>query len=346
MAKLKDVAEYVGVSISTVSRVINGDTSRSVNSETRKKIWEAVSELGYQPNKLAKQLVKGSKGKSPSSKKIGCIVAAPQNKYNHPYFSHILEGIEKGLAEEGYFLSYIQSGEDIKDPAILHKVIHENPIDGMILVEGIDPDTYEYIKKYVKHIVGIDISDPNVPRVSYDRIMAAKLAVMHLIEQGHKDIGYIGGFGLAGTINREKRFRGYTEAMRDAGLKINESWVLNADWDVDKSYQMMKQVLAAGSKLPTAMFAASDMMAISAMRAVLEAGLKIPEDIAFIGIDNIDFSQYTSPPLSTIHIPKFEIGHIAAKTLVDYLQDRYPVPVKITVLFQLIKRQSSDYKRN
>ncbi len=345
MAKLKDIAENVGVSISTVSRVINGDTSRSVNAETRKKIWEAVSELGYQPNKLAKQLVKGSKGKNPSSKKIGCIVAVPQNKYNDPYFSHIFEGIEKGLAGEGYFLSYIQTGEDIKDPAILHKVIHENPIDGLILVEGIDLGLYQTIKKSIKHIVGIDISDPGVPHVSYNRIMAAKLAVRHLVEQGHKSIGYIGGFGLAGTIEKEKRYRGYQEALEEAGLAVNPAWVLNTDWDVDKSYQTMKRVLADHSRLPTAMFAASDMMAISAMRAVLETGLKIPEDMAFIGIDNIDFSQYTSPPLSTVHIPKFEIGQIAAKTLIDYLNGKYDLPVEITVPFQLVIRPSSDYKR-
>lgn len=346
MTKLKDVAEYVGVSISTVSRVISNDTSRSVNEETRKKIWDAVAKLGYQPNKIARQLVKGSHEKTQPSLKIGCIVAVPQNKYNHPYFSIILEGIEKGLTEQNYLLSYIHSADETNNPAFLHKIIHEHDIDGMILVEGMNRETYEYIKKQIEFIVGIDISDPTVPRISYDRVAASKLAVKHLIDHGHTKIGYIGGLGLSGQIENEKRFRGYREALEEAGVPLNRSWVLNSNWDVDLSYELMRQIME--SKVldkPTAMFAASDMMAISAMRAVNEKGLKIPDDMAFIGIDNIDFSQYSSPPLSTIHIPKFEIGYIAAKTLADYIHGQYPLPVKIQVPFELKARQSSDFIR-
>jgi Transcriptional regulators len=347
MAKLKDIAEYVGVSISTVSRVINNDTSRSVNEETRKKIWEAAHKLGYKPNQFARQLVKGSQEKTKSSKHVGCIVAVPQNKYNHPYFSLILEGIEKGLLEQGYYLDYIHSAEELKNPALLNKILHEHRLGGMILVEGLDAELYAYIKQNVPQIVGIDISDPAVPRVSYDRVAAAKIAVKHLIEQGHTRIGYIGGPGLSGQLEKEKRFRGYKYALEEAGLRLHPSWVLNTNWDVDQSYRLMCGIIEqhAEGDGPTAMFAASDMMAISAMRAVLERGLKIPEDIAFVGLDNIDFSQYTSPPLSTVHVPKFEIGNLAAKVMIDYIQGRYSLPIQFSVPFQLIVRQSSDYNR-
>lgn len=343
MVKLKDVAEYVGVSISTVSRVISNDTSRSVNAETRKKIWDAVTKLGYQPNRIAKQLVKGSGQKNQPSFKIGCIVAVPQNKYNHPYFSVILEGIEKGLSEQGYMLGYIHSADEMNNSAFLHKVIQEQDVDGIILVEGTGNETYEYIKKHVPIIVGIDTSDTMIPRITYDRMAASKFAVKHLIDQGHTKIGYIGGPGLSGQIEKEKRYRGYKDAMEDAGLSINRSWVLNSNWNVDLSYELMRDIVESGkAERPTAIFAASDMMAISAMRAVNEKGLKIPDDIAFIGIDDIEFSQYSSPPLSTIHIPKFEIGYIAAKTLIDYINKQYPIPVKIQVPFELKVRHSSD----
>ncbi|WP_319633416.1 LacI family DNA-binding transcriptional regulator [Paenibacillus psychroresistens] len=342
VAKLKDVAEYVGVSISTVSRVISNDNSRAVSPETRTKIWDAVAKLGYEPNKIARQLVKGKKAENQVTKKVGCIVATPQNKYNHPYFSFILDGIEKGLADQGYYLSFIHTGEEIKNPSFLQKVLYESEIDGLIFVEGIENETYEYIKKHIPFIVGVDFADDSVSQVSYDRLAAAKEAVFHLLQQGHHDIGYIGGVGLSQKIEKEKRFRGYKSALDEAGLELKQEWILNANWDVDKSYALMKELLQNPAiSRPTAMFAASDMMAISAMRAVLESNLRIPEDIAFIGIDNIEFSQYTSPPLSSIHIPKFEIGYIAAKTIVDVIQNRYPIPVKIMVPFELKTRESS-----
>ncbi|UJF35431.1 LacI family DNA-binding transcriptional regulator [Paenibacillus hexagrammi] len=342
MPTLKDVAEHVGVSISTVSRVVNNDTSRAVHPDTRQKIWEAVALLGYQPNDGARELVKRGKPKKKLQSKVGCIVAVPQNKYNHPYFSPILAGIEQGLTDHGYDLAYIHSGEELKKMNILHKVIQESEISGLILVEGVDEATYSYIKRHVPHLVGVDISDPSVPRVGYDRLAAAKHAVQHLITRGHTRIGYIGGPGLSMNMEKEKRYRGFKEAMEEAGLEVDKAWVFDTGWDVDKSYEMMKEALQSFHETrPQAMFAASDMMAISAMRAANELGYQIPQEMAFASIDNIEFSQYCSPPLTTIHMPKFEIGWVAAKTLVDYMNGMYPIPVKISVPFELIVRSST-----
>ncbi|MEC0229529.1 LacI family DNA-binding transcriptional regulator [Paenibacillus alba] len=340
MSTLKDIAEHVGVSISTVSRVVNNDTSRAVHPDTRQKIWEAVAKLGYQSNKGTREMIVRGKQKK-LNKKVGCIVAVPQNKYNHPYFSSILEGIERGLEDHGFDLAYIHSGEELKKPNMLHKIVKESEISGIILVEGIEAASYEYIKAHVPYVVGIDIPDKEVPRVGYDRLSAAKHAVAHLIERGHKRIGYIGGSGLSLNMEKEKRFRGYQEMMREAGLPIPKEWVLDTQWDVEKSYELMKQSLEQHKEVPTAMFAASDMMAISAMRAALELNYRIPQDIAFASIDNIEFSQYCSPPLTTVDMPKFEIGWIAAKTLIDYIDEKMPVPVTITLPFKLIERGSS-----
>jgi len=341
VATLKDVAEYVGVSISTVSRVVNNDASRSVNSDTRRKIWDAVTLLGYQPNKTARELVKKVPSKPEHTHRVGCIVAVSQNKYNHPYFSPILAGIEKGVQEQGGELVFIHTNEDIKSPELLHKIVQESGIEGMIIVERIDASSYEYIKRHVPFLVGIDISDPTISSVGYDRMHAAKHAVQHLIARGRRKIGFIGGVGLAQNIAREKRFLGYKEAMGEAGLDVREDWVIDTGWNVDTSYELMKRMLGNKGDIPDAIFAASDMMAISAMRAAFEHKLRIPEDIAFISIDNIDFAQYSNPPLSTVHIPKFEIGWVAAKTLFDMSEKQYPMPVKITLPFELIVRQSS-----
>ncbi|GAA3401626.1 LacI family DNA-binding transcriptional regulator [Paenibacillus hodogayensis] len=344
MPTLKQIAQHVGVSISTVSRVINNDSSRHISQETKSKIWRMAKELGYEGTERAKPAPAGKSGKSPTTgnSQIGCIVSVPQNKYNHPYFSPILAGIEKKLAELDCTLAFMLTMEEVQSEPAMRKLIQESKPDGIIVVEGIDPDVYRFIKKAVPSVVGIDITDPDVPVISYDRVQAAKFAVRHLVEQGHSRVAFIGGAGLTGEIEREKRFRGYEYAMREAGLPIEPEWVINAGWDVNVSYSRMAELLDQAEKRPTAVFAASDMMAISAMRAAAERGLRIPGDVAFIGLDNIEVSQYTSPPLSTIHIPKTEIGMMAAKAVVDQINGSNPLPFKMLMPFELIVRQSSD----
>lgn len=340
MTTLKDVAERVGVSISTVSRVVNNEASHSVRPETREKIWNAVSELGYQPTKSARGQDSDKKHHATIGSPLGCILAVTQNKYNHPYFSGILEGIEKGIAEMGYELAFVQSVDDLRNPTVLNRILYENTPVGLILVEGLEPGLYSQLKQRIPHLVVVDGSDPGIPRVTYDRVEAARAVVRHLLQQGHKEIAFIGGSGLSQEIEKEKRYRGYRDALLEAGIAVRPEWVVDCYWDVEKSYQMTKELLQ-NKERPTAIFAASDMIAISAMRAANECGLRIPDDIAFAGIDNIELSAYCSPPLTTVHIPKLEIGNIAAKTLIDYIQGRYPVPVKISVPFELKIRQSS-----
>jgi LacI family transcriptional regulator len=281
-----------------------------------------------------------------AANEIGCIISVSlSHKQMHPYFSTILEGIEKGLTNLGHSLAFMHNLDDILDESILHKILHENKINGMIVVEGIKSEIYEQLKKHIPFIVGIDISDHSVPVIAYDRIGAAASAVRHLLEQGHKNIGFIGGAGLTGNLNLEKRYRGYKYALQEAGLEVNPNWVINAEWDVNTSYTRMIELIDRKISLPTAMFAASDMMAISAIRAVTERNFRIPEDIAFIGLDNIDISQYTTPPLSSVHIPKYEMGDMAAKVLVNFMQGNYALPFKLFMPYEVIVRQSSDFKK-
>jgi LacI family transcriptional regulator len=155
--------------------------------------------------------------------------------------------------------------------------------------------------------------------------------------------GVGGGSGLLGNYRKEKRYRGYQYAMEEAGLPIDENWVIDAQWDVALSYELTKQAFESNKSRPTAIFAASDMLAIAAMRATTERDLKIPDDMAFFAVDNIELSQFTSPPLSTIHVPKLDMGMIAAKLLLDYLKGYYSIPVKLLVphKLMLMLRQST-----
>lgn len=340
MAKLKDIADRVGVSISTVSRVMKNDANRSVSDETRKKIWETAEQLGYRTLRPAKK----KKAEAKTAYRIGCVVAIPQNKYNNPYFSVILEGIEKELAASGMRLEFVYSIEKETDTEQLQALVKEHQIDGMLVVERIDPEAYRWIKTNVRAVVGVDIADREVPVVSYDREAAAKEAVNHLIEQGHRHIAYIGGSEYKDDFRAEKRFLGYQSALKDAGLPIDDEWVIDVKWDVALSYELTKQAFANNAQRPTAIFAASDMMAIAAMRAATERELKIPDDIAFFGVDNIEISEFTSPPLSTIHVPKLEMGMFAVKLLIDYLENQYEIAVKMVIPYRCLLRHSTSSK--
>ncbi|MFB9277387.1 LacI family DNA-binding transcriptional regulator [Cohnella cellulosilytica] len=342
MATLKDIAEKVGVSISTVSRVLNNDDSKIVNAATKERILAAAKELGYRTSGWSRRSVGSGGAKPVPSKRAGCIISLPQENYSYPYFSQVLKGIEKGLTDRGYGLAFIHTRDELRDPSVQQQIIQDSHIDGAVIIEGIDPPIYEALKKHIPTIVGVDVNDPTVPTVSYDRVSASQAAVRHLIGQGHRKIGFIGGLGLSGDMSREKRFRGYRYALLEAGIQPEEKWILNADWQIETSFELISRLAKEPlSELPTAFFAASDVMAIAAMRAVTEAGLRVPEDIAFFGVDNIDISQYTSPPLSTIHVPKFEIGLTAAYLLSDYLDGRLSFPIKALLPYELVLRGST-----
>jgi len=342
MATLREIAEKVGVSISTVSRVLNNDESKIVNAVTKEKILYTAQEMGYRASGWSRRTNGDGPAKQQSAKRVGCIISLPQENYSYPYFSMVLKGIEKGLAERGYGLAFIHTRDELRDPSVQQQIIQESQVDGAIVIEGIDSQIYESLKKHVPTIVGVDVNDPTVPTVSYDRIAAAQAAVKHLIAQGHRKIGFIGGLGLSGDIFREKRFRGYRYALLEAGMEPDERWILNAEWQIENSFELMSRLVRESrEELPSAFFVASDVMAIAAMRAVTEAGLRVPDDIAFFGVDNIDISQYTSPPLSTIHVPKYEIGQTAAYLLSDYLEGKMKYPIKALLPYELMIRRSS-----
>ncbi|MBT2291148.1 LacI family DNA-binding transcriptional regulator [Paenibacillus albidus] len=338
MPTLKDIAERVGVSISTVSRVLADESNRAFNSETRQKIWEAARDLGYSVKPPAPE-------SAAAVKSIGCIVSTMQDRHYHPYFSVIFEGIEKELSRNGYKIAFTFTQEDLKRPEILRQITMESSIEGLIIIEGIENKLYNSLKKHVKHIVGIDVSDPDIPTISYDRVEAARIAVKHLIDQGHREIMFIGGTGLSGEFEREKRYRGYKLALEQAGLAIQPQQVLNAEWEPNNAYHLvLRYIDEHRGQLPTAVFAASDIMAMAAMRAIAEKGFRMPQDFAVIGFDDNEPSRYTVPPLSTIHIPTFEIGNVAARTLVQSIQHPYPLPIKILLPFEPIFRQSSTWQ--
>lgn len=348
MIRLKDIAEHVGVSISTVSRVIQNDQTRNVNTETKAKIWEAVKELGYIPNQHARNLVTNKQEKSNTrTMKIGWV-ANPKQAETNPYFANIYTGIRDTLANHDYTLISITKDE-VENEALLLKTIHELGIEGLLLIDKIDDSLIDYIQQNIP-LVGLDFfyTDKNMAIVDYDRKAAIKNVVQYLVKQGHRDIGFIGGGINDGfeDLHEENRFIGFQQAMEKAGLSIRSEWIMNTQWKMENSYEKMKSLINQSPlHLPTAMVCASDLMALAAMRAVSENNLRIPEDIAFFGIDNIEMGKYSSPQLSTVEIPKYEMGRMAAKTIMEMVEGEIKLPLKITLPFELVLRESSNIKR-
>ncbi|WP_152402037.1 LacI family DNA-binding transcriptional regulator [Paenibacillus cellulositrophicus] len=344
MAKLKDIAERVGVSISTVSRAISNDTSRPVSEETKQKIREAAQELGYKwhgsPKGAPQQVVE--------TKRIACIV--PQHLMDdHPYFSKVLAGFHEKMEEMGQPPAMVRTSEEVSDAERLKQMLRETGAEGVVAISWYDEELFGLIQKEGIAILGVSLNDDrlSVPVVDCDRIFSSRAAVRHLIEQGHTRIGFVGGPAYSRQMESEERFVGYKFAMLEEGLALRQDWLINTDWNVDRSYSGVSDLLSRLPKAewPTAIFCASDMLAIPAMRAVVEHEGRIPQDIAIVGMDNIDVAQYTTPPLTSVSVPKHEIGRVAAKSIVDYLDGHYPAGTKILLSCSLSVRESSSYSR-
>ncbi|MCR8642696.1 LacI family transcriptional regulator [Paenibacillus sp. N1-5-1-14] len=348
MTRLKDIAERAGVSISTASRAISGDTSRPVSEDTKQKVRQIALELGYE---ITESPVKSSKSipkKNANLLQIACI--GPQHLiYNHPYFTRVFDGIHHKMKEMGLPAPIIRTSEEVDDAAKMKALVQEHDIQGVLAVSWYDESLYQVLRKENVHVLGVSINDDklNVPVVDCDRVYASRAGVRHLIDQGHTRIGFIGGPSFSKTMDSEERFVGYKFAMLDADLRINPSWMINSQWNVNRSYRKMGDMLKnlPRNEWPTAMFCASDMLAIPAMRAALEQECRIPDDLAFMGMDNIEMAQYTTPPLTSVQVPRFEIGMMAAKSIVDYLEGHYPAPPKILLPCSIIVRESSLYSR-
>lgn len=340
MSTIRDVARVAGVSTATVSRVVNNDVTYKITEETRAKVWQAVTHLNYKINANARRQT--SVKEAPTSKppvKIGCVISVTKDKYNDPYFMSILSGAEERLISEGCDIAFVRTGHELEDKKILFNTFNE-PITGLILMETLNKESYDYIRKQVPHIVGIDTPRWDIDNVGYDHYHVATTAVQHLIDQGHEKIGFIGGSGMGGNLKDSRRYRGYYGTMHAAGLPVREDWVIDCMWDEALCIEQINRLCQAGD-YPTAFFAASDLMAMATLSALYHNGISVPEKVAVIGLSNIEMSRFASPPLSTVHIPTKEIGMAAVDLLFDRINGNNILPRKVLLPTELIVRHST-----
>ena len=331
MATIKDIANSVGVSIATVSRVLNLDETLNVSSETRKKVLEVAEELNYITIKERK-----NRGKAYN---IGIVYwYTDVQEINDPYFLSIRMAVERKCSEEEVNFRNI----DIE--RILNGNLSDyNNLDGIIAIGIFDNTDIEKMKKLSKNIVFID-SSPN--EKDYDSIVvdfknAVKESMEYLYSLGHEKIGYIGGVCYS---RREKsvfvnyREKTYKEFMESIG-SYKKEWVLSGRFLPEDGYSLMMKALKEKER-PTAFFVASDPMAIGAYKAIFELGLKIPEDISIVGFDDIYTAQFLAPSLTTVRVYKDIMGEIAVETLLDRIKKKRDLGRKIVLPTKLIKRES------
>ncbi|HEY8389928.1 MAG TPA: LacI family DNA-binding transcriptional regulator [Clostridia bacterium] len=330
MATIRDVARLAKVSIATVSRILNNSADFNTTNSTREAVLEAARQLNYSPSQNYKR-------KNAPSKKVGVIINMTSERFYDSYFMKVLEGIKNVLAKNDYELNFIHSQHDFNETTI--NELFETDLKGLILMVTPKDFDLELIRKKVKHLVGVDTSIYDIDNVRYNRYEAGYKAMTYLIENNHRDIAYIGSIINENDISTLGRYAAYKNVLAYYNIPYNPEWVINSNWERQKCFSLTQQMLSK-PKRPSAIFVASDHMAIASMSAIYQMGLRIPDDISVISISNIESSKYTNPPLTTISIPQIEMGNIIANTLIKRIEGDKSLPQQIYVPTELIVRNS------
>ncbi len=326
---IKDIAEKAGVSIATVSRVLNYDSTLSVSEETKKKIFKIAEDLDY----------KKRKHKTNTTRRIVFLHWGTESEeLNDVYYMAIRVGIEeRSEYHKIQLLKYLK--QDYLD-------IPEN-IDGIIIVGHMADEPLKKLKLLTTNIVIIDpfYDVAGIDTVQIDFKKVTKRVLDHFIERGHEKIGFIGGYetfhGTAQPI-QDKREKYYREHLSKKKL-LNESYIFIDDFTADSGYTQMKNAIdTLKDDLPTAFFIGSDPIAIGALRALHEQNIKVPDRVSLISIDDISISKYVYPALSTVRIETELMGETAVDLIIDKLASERTVAKKIFIETTLKLRDSSN----
>jgi DNA-binding LacI/PurR family transcriptional regulator len=334
MTSIKDVARTVGVSTATVSRALRG--LPRVSDETRTRVLQAAAELDYVASPTAASLASGQ------TRAVGVIVPF----VTRWFYASVVQGAEELLREEGYdLLLYNLGGDREARHRVFRSHLLRKRVDA-VLVLSLTPTDEEVraLAKLDRPVAVVGATVPGWASVRIDDNETARIAMQHLLDLGHRRIGYIGGsleeqLDFAAPLDR---LQGYRAAMDCAGIDVVPSWEVIGDFTVRGGLAAMRLLLEADPR-PTAVFAASDEMAVGAVHAAREAGLRVPEDISVIGIDDHDMAEFFD--LSTVAQPVHQQGQLAARLLLDALaavdEDPSAEPPALTVPTRLIVRHTT-----
>ncbi|WP_028782174.1 LacI family DNA-binding transcriptional regulator [Thalassobacillus devorans] len=311
---IRDIAKMAGVSPATVSKIINN--YGGISESTRQKVFKVIEDTKYQPTFSAKSLA------TKKSNLIGLIYAGKINvDFKHPFFNEVVNTFKKTVGGLGYDLLLFSNEKFYQGESKYLERCQHFHVDGCLIIAGdeIEEAVHEIAKSDIP-CIGIDLKLEG-PRSSYIMTDNAKIGlkvVEYLYLHQIRNIAYIGG--KQDSLVASIRNIGFIDAMNQFGLTVNQDWIQYGDFFEDSGYEAMKKILS-GDRLPEAVFAASDMMALGALKAMKEKGLSVPEDIQLIGCDDIEACRYSDPPLTTVKQDKHKLGKLAAFMLEDLIKD-------------------------
>jgi LacI family transcriptional regulator len=334
---IKELARRSGVSVGTVSRALNGYTD--VSPETRERVMRLAEELDYTPTAAARTLV------MERSHVVGVFLDTGEGHpdVQHPFFHEVLGGLKDMLGVAGFDLLLFaseQPGNGYGPHSYLKRARHHG-VDGTVLM-GVDTSNPEVERLLRSDIpcVGVDavMSGSGNGSVMSANVEGAAMAVRHLAERGHKRIATV--TGLMDTAPARDRLRGYREEIQRQGLAYRDDYVLYGDYYVESGTEAMTRLLELPEP-PTALFAASDLMAVGALGVVGRAGLRVPDDVALVGFDDILLAGLTQPPLTTLRQDKQGLGAAAGEALVALMEGDGDAQAAVELPVELVVRGST-----
>ncbi|MCQ6560390.1 catabolite control protein A [Paenibacillus mendelii] len=324
-----DVAREAGVSMATVSRVVNNNPN--VKPQTRKKVFEAIERLGYRPNAVARGLA------SKKTTTVGVVIPDISNAI----FAEVARGIED-IANMYHYNIILCNADKKKDKEIrVINTLLEKQVDGLLFMGGTVTEEHSQAFKTANvPIVLCATTDENgeIPSVDIDHEAAAFDAVQVLIKQGHTSIGMISGT-LQDPANGYARFQGYKRALQTAGISYDEELVRIGNYRYESGVDAMKYFLEL-PKRPTAVFSATDEMAIGAIHCIQDFGLKVPEDISVISVDNSRMASMVRPQLTAVAQPMYDIGAVSMRLLTKLMKKETVEHAKVVLPHEIVTRQS------
>jgi LacI family transcriptional regulator len=311
---IRDVARRAKVSTATVSRTVN--QVASVDAQLAKRVWKAIEELGYYPNRQARALVSGR------SRVFGLIVSEITN----PFFPEIVQTFETLAVEQHYEILLTSTIHDPKRMELAVRRMIEGRVDGVaILTFGMEEDLLEHLRFRNLPLVFVDIG-PKAPRVSNIRVDYAdgiRQAVQHLAALRHERIGFIAGpLRLRSAMARKDAFQA---SMKEIGLPVKPDFLVEGDHRLEGGKRALKK-LAELRERPTAVLCSNDMTAIGVMREAFELNIKVPQDLSVIGFDDIRMAEFLTPPLTTVQMSQSELARLAFEALLKEVKRETPIP--------------------
>jgi len=333
-----DVAKKAGVGIGTVSRVLNH--SQRLTPETRARVLKVITELNYQPHAFARGL----------ARKKTFAIAAIVPFFTGYFYVELLKGIQHAVSKHKYDLVLYTVDDLKKTAAYIRRALHERRVDGVLLISLSIPEKYsEQFQGRKLPVVLVDAWHPAHDSITVNNKDGAYRAVRHLLDRGHRSIAIVNGH--LESIPAQERLAGYEAALREAGVELQKDLMLSSDeldgaaavlndgFNKEAGYLAMQRLLQRQCARPTAVFMASDIQAMGAIKAIREAGLRMPDDIAMVGFDDIELSEYLG--LSTVRQPMFKMGEQAVERLLALLNNPDAESQHFRIETELVIRESS-----